>query len=256
MNDLGSGRAHRRERRLIDRHFQGRSTPPDEAVLRAHLTGCASCRAYYDRHLVLAEIDPAAPRDDRRMAAALGLESGRRRLRWWSFSPVLALAGAAALLLVARAGGVRQFSPRGGGAGSPAFYAYRVVGQEVRPLGEEMDASDELAFAYQNPTGFRGLAVVAVDEDGGVTWYHPDVSRSDRALPIVAGAERVELPEAIVHPLRSGLVRILGIFTGDTLAVRQIDRLLDRTGCEGLRARLPGSACLELRVRVHRKPSR
>src|SRR4029079_4255923 len=50
----------RRYRVLIDAHFRGEVPPGGERRMRLHLVDCADCRAYYDRHLRLALVDPQA----------------------------------------------------------------------------------------------------------------------------------------------------------------------------------------------------
>ena len=51
----------RRYRRLVDAHFRGRLSPPGEREMRGHLVTCGPCRAHYDRHLLLARVDPGEP---------------------------------------------------------------------------------------------------------------------------------------------------------------------------------------------------
>jgi predicted anti-sigma-YlaC factor YlaD len=47
-------------RRLVDAHFRGDIAAESERRMRAHLPRCATCRGYYERHLVLEKLDPAA----------------------------------------------------------------------------------------------------------------------------------------------------------------------------------------------------
>jgi len=59
--------------KLIDAHFRMRISPKDERTMRAQLSTCASCKAYYERELLLAQMDPKAPTARARLAAGLGL---------------------------------------------------------------------------------------------------------------------------------------------------------------------------------------
>jgi len=72
----GGGPVHRC-RQLIDVHFSGRLPPAGEREMRGHLVTCGVCRAYYQRHLLLAKVDPegARPMRDRLARSA--------RLRRW-----------------------------------------------------------------------------------------------------------------------------------------------------------------------------
>src|SRR5688500_16775796 len=88
---------HPIERRLIDRHFAERSTPDREVVMRNHLATCASCQAYYDRHALLAKLDPQAPPAVERLASGFGFRS-RASVKRARFT-ALVLAPAAAFLL-------------------------------------------------------------------------------------------------------------------------------------------------------------
>ena len=40
----------------IEAHFRGRTTPDQEAAMRAHLPDCEGCRALYERHLLYGEL--------------------------------------------------------------------------------------------------------------------------------------------------------------------------------------------------------
>ncbi len=51
---------------LIARHFTRRIRPAEETELRQHLPTCKVCHAYYERHLMLARLDPSAPSAEER----------------------------------------------------------------------------------------------------------------------------------------------------------------------------------------------
>jgi hypothetical protein len=256
--------AHQSQRGLIDRHFAERATPDGEVVMRNHLAGCAECRAYYDRRALLSTLDPAAAPAIERLAAGLGFRSGAATKRAWFAGLVLAPAAALLVFVLvsqgARYGGSAdgpEWAARGGavmgpsvapGMAPPALWAYRVAGGKATPLAGRMNAADELAFAYQNPTGFSHLSVVAVDQQGRAFWYHPDPAEG-RALAIVRSAPRQELPVAIRHALSPGPMRLIGIFSHQALSVGQLAPLLGG-GCATVRASLPGVVCVEHAVEV------
>ena len=70
----------------IDAHFAGRTSVAAEATMRAHLPACPTCREAYQRHLVVAELDPRAISAQDRLGKALGFRMKPRR-------PLGALAG-------------------------------------------------------------------------------------------------------------------------------------------------------------------
>jgi hypothetical protein len=253
---------HARERKLIDQHFSLRSlTRPlgleVEVELRNHLSGCEACRAYYDRHALLAEVDPAIPPARERLAAALGFAPppvrhpiGMVRGRLWL--AVLPVAAALVLLVVWRRGGDATdsgFVARGARS-QPGLYAYRVSRGQSLPLADRMPADEELAFAYENPTGYRWLLVLAVDQAGKQFWYHPDPDAGDRAVPISVQPGRHELPVAVRHPYQGGQLVIMGIFTNRDLSLADVRPVVDSSGCAAVRARLPDVACVQFQVAV------
>src|SRR3712207_2020306 len=65
--------------RLVDAHFGRGGLPPRrERALREHLPGCTTCRARYERHLLLAEVDRSIPGAQERLARGLGLPAAPR----------------------------------------------------------------------------------------------------------------------------------------------------------------------------------
>jgi hypothetical protein len=252
---IAEGR-HRRERRLMDRHFGGRATPAGETEMWAHLDGCEPCRQYYERHRLLAALDPAAPAAKARLAAGLGFSPAPRPRPWLVPTLTLAAAGAAALLLFAPARLRPEFAARGPGVAEapsgPRLHIVRVLGPDrFAELGPSVRADDALAFAHVNAAGFPWLMVVGVDERGALYWFHPDPDRSDRSVPIAEGeGARTELGEAVQPGFGGKSLRILGLFSREPLETRAVESALDASGCEGLRARLPGVTCAETVVGV------
>jgi hypothetical protein len=243
---------HVRERRWIDRHFSGRISTTQEVELRNHLVACRDCRDHYDRHVLLAQVDPQSLSAQDRLGAGLGFApvTPPRRPTWhwaWALGPV----AAAALIVVALrrpppADLASEFTPRGARV-EPALYVYRVSQDHPLPLAARMPRGDELAFAYENPTRYQRLMVAAVDGQGTVFWYHPDPEVSAHAVPIAQEPGRHELPVAIRHEYRGASLRIFGIFTNQTLSVAEVRPLLGPSGCAGLRRQLPAvdMGCVE-----------
>ncbi|PTL84998.1 hypothetical protein [Vitiosangium sp. GDMCC 1.1324] len=229
--------------RLVDAHFGRRGLPPrDERALREHLPGCATCRARYERHLLLAEVDRSIPDARERLARGLGLAAAPRA-RTWPVPLGLTLAlGVVALVLVPRLGvpptADEGFTPRGGTeahspvAGPPsALEVYRVRDGNAEPADGSVRADDELAFAYRNPDGLPFLMVFATDAAGQVYWYYPswtDPDHSPTSVPARQGEHPLELPDAIRHPLPPGPLVLHALFTRAPLSVHEVEARLAR----------------------------
>ena len=245
------------ERKLIDRHFALDGRPDDEAALRAHLPGCESCRAHYDRHLVLARLDPAAPSAEDRLAAGLGFP--RRRPFPLALTLTTATLAAAGVLFFAGRGRQatdQEFAARGTPAGAaPALSIYCTsCAAKPVPLRDAIPATAGLAFAYRNPEGKKRLMVLAVDDRKQVYWYHPDPVRNPVSVPIEPTEASRELPEEISHTFAGETLTILGLFSDQELFSGQVESLVDATGCDSLRAL--GATCLQQRVAVRREKPR
>jgi hypothetical protein len=254
------------ERSLIDRHFAGRASPEGETRMRAHVGGCAPCQHYYERRLLLSELDPAAPPARERLAAGLGI--GRRRrapAAQWTAGLTLGAAAAAALVLVLRPPRPDQdagFAGRGtappaaapGAAPpgeAPALEIYcSSCGKPAPRLGGSLGARASLAFAYSNPTGRKRLMVLAVDESKHVYWFYPDLKESQVSVAIERTAVPTELPWEIDQSFAGRALRILGLFSDEPLAVNKVEALVDGTGCASLRAL--GATCVEKVVAIER----
>ena len=241
------------ERKLIDRHFALDARPAEEAALRAHLDGCEGCRAYYDRHLLLAKLDPAAPPVEERIAAGLGFRS-RQPWRWTLPLGVTAVSAAALVLVLARphpsADG--EFAARGGAVASgPTLQIYCTsCGKPSVRVADRLPASSTLAFAYRNPDGKKHLMVLAVDDKRQVYWYHPDPVASPLSVRIDPTVEPRELPEEIAQTFAGKSLAILGLFSDQPLPAAKVESLVDPSGCDSLRSL--GATCLERRVAVER----
>lgn len=249
-------------RAQIRRHFAGSISPRAERTLRLHLSDCPSCRAEYEKYLVLAEIDPAALSTEERIGRGLGL---RPRAVAVGF-PLLAGA-AVTVTVVAVAFGVpfttaerggdphgREFAARGTARANDEFVVYRIrAGSPPERGPRRMRKDDELAFAYTNPSGFSHLLVFGVDSRNDVHWYHPawsDADATPRAISIAKGGELRELPEAVVQKLEGPTLRVFAVFTNEPLDVREVEGSLasDEPGRASLT--LPGVLVREWVVEV------
>ncbi|QRK06228.1 hypothetical protein JQX13_39915 [Archangium violaceum] len=246
---------------LVDRHFAASISPEDERQMRAHVTGCATCRDRYTRLELLARLDPRAPKARERLARGLGFSSSAATTPSTPWLPALTvLAAACVALLLVRVPGVREdaaFTPRGGEAvAEPALLVVYAVGRDgsVAPVGDRVRPEQELAFGYRNPEAKRFLMVFGVDSAGRVHWYFPSwtVPEEDpTALPISPGDELHELPEAISHPLAPGHLSVHAIFLDVPLTVRQMEERLGAAGSREVTTALPEGALhttLELQV--------
>jgi hypothetical protein len=245
------------ERAIIDRHFALDAGPGDEAIMRAHLLGCEACRAHYERHLLLAQLDPKAPSVEDRLASGLGLPRPRR-VPVSLVLTVFTLSVASVLLFAGRArrGDDAGFAARGGPvAPAPALSIYCTsCGKPSLPLGETVPATATLAFAYRNPEGRKRLMVVAADDRKQVYWYHPDPVRNPSSVPIEPAEGLRELPEEVTQTFAGDSLVIVGLFSDEPLFSGQVESLLDTTGCASVRSL--GATCVETRVAVRREKPR
>jgi len=225
----------RRYRVLIDAHFRGEVPPGDERRMRLHLVDCADCRAYYDRHLRLALVDPqAALPANERLARGLGLSprlpAGGRR-GWMALAATVATC-AVVLLAVSRGGESAAPQPRGGAAPGSQLLVYEVAkGRPAQPVGAELRADSGLAFAYANIGHKRRLMVFAVDEGRRVYWYHPgwqNAAEDPTALAIERDDALHEIPQAIAHRFAGQRLQLFGVFLDRAMSVREMESLVAR----------------------------
>lgn len=231
--------SHPAARSLIRAHFALRIAPTDERRLRLHLSDCPACHAQYERHRMLAELDPSAPTYEQRVAKGLGLavanERTSRAPMFWSLA---AAALALCVLVPARAYLSPSYSARGTTPVAAQVLVYKVEpGHSAKAAGDSVRATDELAFAYTNPNGFRKLMIFGIDEHRHVYWYHPAWLRAEdnpQAIDIVAGTEVRELPEAIHHSFDGHQLTICSIFSNEELSVKAVEQSIKddaKSGC-------------------------
>jgi len=240
MTATASPRDHRRSQRAIDAHFAGRASEPAERAMRAHLPACASCRRRYDRHLLLARLDPRALPAEQRLAVGLGFRAApvawRRRLL--SFAVPLAVAAVVALI-VARPHGADDtggFTARGAATTSSAarFWTYRIdAGGPPHLLDREIRAGDYLAFAYSNPAGRPFVMIFGVDEHRHVYWFHPDWPSNGAApssIPAVAGPGPHELAGAVLHQFEGRRLNVIALLSDRALSASAIEAQVAAAG--------------------------
>ncbi|HWZ87627.1 MAG TPA: hypothetical protein VNW92_02220 [Polyangiaceae bacterium] len=239
--------AHSACRADIDAHFAGRGAPERERELRAHCSSCAECRGYYERHLLLSELDPAALGVRERLGRGLGLTSRPHFLRAAQVLVVAAAAAGCFAWLGPRHSALdSDFRARGAPSAPRAgLQIYRMGGDggtEAAP--RSIKASDELAFAYENAGGYPYLLVFGVDEHRHVYWYHPawsDAATDPVAISVRSGPQVEELPEAVSQTLDGRSLQIVAVFTRSPLGVRAVERELAKIGNGALVSGLSGA---------------
>jgi hypothetical protein len=240
-------------------HFAGTISPRAERKLRFHLAECASCRDEYEKYLVLAEIDPAALSAEERIGRGLGVRSRPARIAvplLASAATVCAVALALAFPLGVGDPGVADegFAPRGAVQASDELVVYRIrAGEKPERAPRRMRRTDELAFAFTNPSGFAYLMVFGVDLENRVHWYHPawsDPNAAPRAIPIAKGAALHELPEAIAHELKGPTLHLFAVFSNEPFDVREIEGSLAADEPGSPEVMLPGVLVRRFRIEV------
>jgi len=221
----------------VDRHFEGRISPRDERVLREHLPTCDGCRAYYERHLVLSQLDPTSLSGEERIARGLGIGIERpRATRLLALSGALVAAAAAVFLYVHGRAAVPDHGEAFEARGNVVQPASRIFVYDVPPgaapslARESVGAGDELAFAYENGAGKSRLMVFGVDEHMHVYWFYPAYeSPADDpvAVPIESDSQRHELPDAVRQRFDGATLQVRALFLDTPLPVRQVEALLE-----------------------------
>jgi len=233
-----SADVHERTRRLVDAHFLQRIAEDGERELRGHVADCDACRTYYERRLLLADLDPGAPARKARMLGALGLRRPRPLAhRLWPVA-VPAMAAAAALVIALWPSSPDGFLARGGD-GQPELVVRRTDTASPTRAVDDVPPGVELAFGYTNPTGAARLLVFGVDEHGHVFWYHPawtEPADNPIAIDIDTTVAPIALKTGIRHDLDGARLDVYGVFTDERATVRDVEKRLADHGPEGLRA--------------------
>lgn len=204
-------------RRRLRKAVSGELGPAEELRLRQHLSGCASCRGYYDRLVVTARAmrgdlnatRTEAARTEARLRSLLGSAAPGRsassaaptRARFpfrlapaFALASVLVVAGGA---LVLRMRGEEHATEglRGGpearvAAGSLWAHARSREGGPVRVVAEfpgageaQVSQREYVQFGLRNLTQPGYVAVAGVDDGGAVHLYYPQ-SGDGRIEPV------------------------------------------------------------------------
>lgn len=237
------GQCH--EHSLVAAHFRGSIAPAQEQAMREHLLHCDDCRAYYQRRLLLANLDPKGLDSRTRLARGLGVANRASLLRPMA---LIAVTSAIVVLMVIWHGKIGTtdndaFAARGNNVTGEAtrLWVYRIPPGKPSVLADdEMYVNDELAFAYENAEGKKYLLVFGIDGHRNVYWYHPEWRASMQDPPAISVSKEQgihELPEAIRHPLKGDTLRIVGVFTDQPLTVKRVEAWISETG--GLREAMP-----------------
>jgi hypothetical protein len=171
---------------------------------------------------------------------------------------------AAAALLLFRVGGAKhdgagpegEFAARGAAVTETPRVLLYALGP-TRDLGPNarMKSSDQLAFAYTNPSGFRNLLVFGVDEHRHVYWYYPawhDKNEHPRALTIASGPAARELPEAIRHDLDGQALTVHAVFLDEEMPVERVEELVSGAASPDGPLPLPGAYQEQIPLTVER----
>jgi hypothetical protein len=251
----------------VERHFAGDTSAADDRRMWKHVKACARCRDQYRTLAMLEELEPGGV-DRARTRMARGVfapEAPAQRARLFAGAG-LATAFAAFALFLTVSGKPASFQARGSvntvEAPVPTLAIYRVprdagnperlaVGEAQR-AGSTMHLGESLAFAYANPAelGAGYLMVFGRDAAGRIHWFWPawsDAAENPASMPIQAtpaGAPPVELREAVRHPLATGPMTIVGLFTPQPVHVRQVEEAV-AGGLQGLQA-FPGHIWTEM----------
>jgi hypothetical protein len=245
----------------IEAHFRGRTTPDQEAAMRAHLPACEGCRALYERHLLYGELTKRGLPAIHRLGRGLGFQA-QPAAPFWSLPGRLSVAGlAAAAGLTLVLGGIHLarkqepvadgFTARGGASlsAAPELEMFRIDSSgRARPVVGWIAPGDDLGFAYRNPGGAGYLMVYAVDPGGQIYWFHPrwpEGTPAPRAVAITRSAERQELSQVVRHAFAASPLRVVALFSEQQLGVSDVEASL-RAG----QAAFPGAVKLERSIEV------
>ncbi|MDB4970991.1 MAG: hypothetical protein JWN44_6680 [Myxococcales bacterium] len=244
-----SGMSHERYIKLIDEMIVGDVAPGDWQELRAHLGGCTSCRARYDR-VALAErmlhggpaalAKPSPSSFDRIGAAILDgaaapTPAWQRALHWlapkqrWAVG-VAAVAAAAVLIPFlarspSRPGG--EFQVRGAGSGerTAGLRAFCIGDNGVTP---KCARATQLRLTLSNSGKFQRVFVVGFDDDWSPKWYAPRPPE----LQSVAAPDGVDVPVGPAVKLgvnhEPGKVRIYALFSDAPVSAPEIEAAAER----------------------------
>lgn len=241
---------------LLDRHFSSRITPTEERALRMHMEASPEARGLYAQRVAAAKLDPLAPTAEARLAQGLGLsleqaEAPRSILRF--AAPVAAALAAAAAIPFAlhttpASDGFASRGTAASDAGECRVHAYKIAKHGApEPLGNTMQASDELSFSYENDCGRTYLMIYATDAQA-TYWFHPSWTNSAETPSAIAMSSAPgvhELKVATAHAWKGQHMTLHMLFTDTAHTAQEID-----LGRLAAKASYPGDVETELRVEI------
>lgn len=220
--------------KVIERHFAGDLEKSKEQAMRKHLPECASCRKYYERHMMLADLDPKALLPEERLEKALGL---KRKFRMPPFLlPATAMTVVAIVLIVLFVKPI-NFSLKSSGFAfrgetltqtlSPHVWVFRMQkNNKPMPVENEIMREDELAFAYDNPTKKPYFLIVGIDELQHIYWFQPpwvDPNQNPVAPTAKTLPGKHTIPLATSHAYEGNALAVYGFFVDRSWSVKEAE---------------------------------
>jgi hypothetical protein len=232
---------HRQVRNAIDAHFQGRGSAKTHSLFMAHLPECGDCHRYFDRRMLLAEMDPKGLGAKERIGRSLGFTK-KQEPKFASlpvFLTASAMAAGAFILWPAPASD-DGFTSRGSGGGvvvstAPEEVFVYKIGADNQPLevGKEMLASDELTFSFRNAGDATHLMIYGVDDQNQIYWFYPAWTNADEnptAVPVERTKGVKALGRAVAHDYRGKTLRLYSLFLEDKNPLPSVQELEKRLG--------------------------
>jgi hypothetical protein len=251
----------RRHPRVEKALFQLTFDVPSPRRLRrlyAHLSGCPSCRAYYDRSLQLGAAlrHDSAAREEReqleRVGRALGLAPVSRPRPMWRLvgAPALVTACVLAVLFASdaifgsRLDGLREKGLWPGAIRGAHLHAYCVTQDPARPAVRELRPPAPWSFAppdnrcavadrlgFRLTTGTKAPAyafVFGLDERLVPLWYNP-LPREGASFHVTSSAGEQMLPGAVLldRNHRPGALNIFALYSKRPLTWTEVGSAVD-----------------------------
>jgi hypothetical protein len=253
-NGLTKAMLESRAKRLIESHFVEGLRPNAFARLQTHLSGCRSCRTYYDRLFGFeAAYDGGKGEVDRigaQVFAALNLSEPEpiaflaaipaRIQSWFALAMPLTVAAGVLIAVFATQNRANDFTARGGNVAIAVAHP-QILGlcfsvengepkatRELGSPGESIPScprAGRLKLAYRGATSGQRLVVAAVRDGTPSLVYPRDSDRGPMSLSAASGPVWLPGSFAISPEAASGTVEVVGYFGPESL-VRPIEDAL------------------------------
>ncbi len=243
---------------IIDAHFDGRGGPHSALAAANAIAEVPEAKKYWDRQALLTSLDPNSPSVQDRIAKNLGVPVRRknRGILLGSAGAFAMAAGLFAFMWISPLGNDDGFTPRGPkeDSVSASVFAFNISTEKRALAGKSnIQASDELAFAYVNPQGTKHLFIYGVDDRNNVYWFHPawtNLNQPPSAISISSSSQVKELEEAIGHEYIGSQVRLYSWFLEEPIDVVEAEKAIAAAGKKGIpEAKLISSVTVQ---RTHR----